>query len=573
MKKFLAAIVISLLGLFSLTGCATNGVQAGSIIRIGLLNDFNSINADNVTADGSLATNQQVAELLNPSFFYIDTDETLTANKDFGSVTVISKQPFRVQYSLTGKAKWSDGQPVTANDLLLSWLAAKNPLDAGFNSSRIGSGLKWASSVPVVAPDGKALTITFDHPIADYRTAVTLNAAAHIVAQRAFGLSDNTAALTRFYDAVSQANLEDQKLIAEQYAQIYLARNLGTLAPKVGAGPYLISNYLPGSKLILKANSSFSWGPLPKIETVELNFLSDATAIMAAMQTGAVDVAAPQESGIATVADLIALAKSAGVTMEIGGSHNIEVILLNFGNTSAFATQSSDPARMAAIRAAFLKLVPIGKILKAMSVDSPVIEARSWIYSDKSSYYAPFTESNGSSEFALQNAEKAQELLKSQNFRLPIDVRVLYDSNNPRSKTEFALLGQYAASVGFNLIDVSSRTPRDVYTTGEFDVYITTEALAGEVGGDPYWFTGSNVTSFADPALDALFADLSGKAEALDQVATLKKIDAELYKAQFGLPLYQVPSMLAYSKRVRSILPSPSGSSATYGYWNWSVSN
>jgi peptide/nickel transport system substrate-binding protein len=572
-KKYLAAVLVVVFGLIGLTGCSSNGLQSGTTIRIGVLKDFNSINADNVTADGSLATNQQVAELLNPSFYYIDTDETLVANKNFGSVKVVSKQPYQVRYSLTGQAKWSDGQAVTANDLLLSWLAARNPLDAGFNSSRVGSGLKWATSVPTVSPDGKSITITFDHPVADYRTVLTVNAAAHIVAQKAFALSDNMAALTRFSDAVLTANLEDQKLIAEQYAQIYLARNLGTLAPKVGAGPYLLANYVDGEKLTLKANPSFSWGPLPRIETVEIKLLSDSTAIMAAMQTGDVDVAAPQESGIATVADLLALAKTTGATLEVGGSHNIEAILLNFGKGSVFATSGADVTKALALRSAFLKLVPVAKILTALSADSPVIESRSWIYSDKSSYYTPFIESNGSSEFTLQNAEQAQELLKSQNVRTPIDIRVLYDSNNPRSKAEFALLNQYAGNVGFNLVDVSSRTPREVYTTGEFDVYITTEALAGEVGGDPYWFTGSSVTSFADPALDALLADLSGKAEASDQVATLKKIDAELFKAQFGLPLYQVPSMLAYSKRVKSIVASPTGSSATYGYWNWSVSN
>lgn len=572
MKKFLVALTVGLLALLGLTACATNGIQGGSVIRLAVLNDFNSINADNVTADGSLATNQQIAALLDPSFYFVDSDEELVPNEEFGTVTVVSKQPYQVRYQLSGKAKWSDGQAVTANDLLLSWLAARNPLDAGFNSSRTGSGLRWANSVPVVSADLKALTITFDHPVADYRTALTINAAAHLVAQRAFDLTDNAAALAQFSAAVATANLEDQKLIAEQYAQIYLARNLGSLAPKVGAGPYLLASFNEGLSMTLKANPAYTWGPLPKIETVEIKFLSDATAIMAAMQSDKIDVAAPQESGIATVADLLGLAKSTGVTLEVGGSHDIEAILLNYGEGSAFATTSTDAAKAVTLRTAFLKLVPLGKILAAMSADSPVIGAKSWIYANKSSYYTPFIQSNGSADFELQNAEQAQELLKANNLRTPVDIRVLYDSNNPRSKKEYALLNQYAGAVGFNLIDVSTKTPREVYTTGEFDAFITTEALAGEVGGDPYWFTGSSATKFADPALDSLLADLSGKTEALDQVATLKKIDAELYKSQFGLPLYQVPSMLAYGKHVKNIIASPLGSSATYGYWNWAVS-
>ncbi len=573
MKKILAALTIVALSLVGLTACSTGGIQVGSAIRVALLNDFNSLNADNVTADGSLETNQEVAALTTPSFYYVDSDETLVANKEFGTVTVVSKQPYQVRYTLTGAAKWSDGQEVSANDLLLSWLAARNPLDAGFNSSRTGSGLKWATSVPVVSSDLKSLTITFDHPVADYRTSLTINAAAHIVAQKAFGVSDNSAALSRFTAAVSTANLEDQKLLAEKYADLYLARNLGTLAPKIGAGAYLVTAFSEGKSLTLKANSNFSWGPAPKIETVEIKFLSDSTAMMAALQSDQIDVASPRESGIATVSDLVALAKSTGSTLEVGGSHSIEAIMLNFGEGSIFASAGNDVTKVSVLRTAFLKMVPIAKILTALSADSPVIEAKSWIYSSKSNYYSPFIETNGSASYIIQNAEQAQELLKQSNFRTPIDVRVLYDQNNPRAKAEFNLLNQYAGIVGFNLIDVSSRNPREVYTTGEFDVYIATESLAGEVGGDPYWFTGSSVTKFADPALDSLLGDLSGKAEAIDQVATLKKIDAQLYASQFGLPLYQVPSMLAYGKKIKSVIASPIGASATYGYWNWSVSN
>ncbi len=573
MKKFLAAVAIAALAALGLTGCSSNGIQSGSAIRIALLNDFNSLNADNVTSDGAIATNKEIAALTSPSFYFLDADESLVSNEEFGTVTVVSKQPYKVRYTLTGAAKWSDGQMVSANDLLLSWLAAKNPLDAGFNSIRSGSGLKWANSVPVVSPDSKSLTVTYEHPVADYRTAMTITAAAHIVAQKAFDTEDARVALTRFSSAVSLANLEDQKQLAAQYSQIYQSRNLGTLAPKVGAGPYLLKAFSQGKSLTLAANPDFTWGPLPKIETVEIKFLSDSTAMMAALQADEIDVASPQESGIATVADLVALAKSTGSTLEIGGSHNIEAIMLNFGEGSAFSAASNDVTKVATIRNSFLRMIPIGKIQTALSSDSPVIEAKSWIYSSKSIYYAPFVETNGSKNFSLQNAEVAQESMKQANVRTPIDIRVLYDQNNPRSKAEFSLLSQYSAAVGFNLIDVSTRNPREVYTTGAFDAYLATVALAGEVGGDPYWFTGSSVTGYADPALDSLLGELAGKAEAMDQVAILKKIDAQLYSSQFGLPLYQVPSMLAYGKKIKSITASPIGSSATYGYWNWSVSN
>ena len=570
MKKIFASIVAALMLCVSLAACSTSGLQAGSVINIAETDDLNSFNADNMTSEASLAVNAEVANLINPSFYYTDATGKLIANEEFGSVTVVSKSPLKVAYQLTGKAKWSDGQAVTADDLLLSWLAARNPADSGFDSIRKGSGLKWTTSAPVVSGDKKTLTITYDRAVADWQSALTITAAAHVVAQRAFALSDASAALIRFEQAIETASVADQTLISEQYGKAYLAREASTL-PLVTAGAYKVESFSPGSELTLKANTSFNWGQPPTIETVKIKFYSDATAMLAAMQQGDVDIAAPAESGIATNGDLISLAKAASAKYEFAASNDIEAVLLNFASTSAFASDKSDVVKAAAIKDAFLKLIPRAKILTALSADNPVLEAKSWIYANSSNFYAPFVQSNGSAAFDIQNAELAGELLKSANVSTPVDIRVLFDSNNPRAKKEFALLGEYAASAGFNLLDASVKDPRTVFTTGEFDAFITTVPLAGEVSGDPYWFTGSSVTGFADPALDKLLVDYSSKSEALDQIAVLKQVDAELYAAKFGLPLYQVPALLVYSKRIKSIVNAPNGGSATYGYWNWAL--
>lgn len=565
MKKFFAAIAILVLSLIGLTACSASGIQAGSQLSIGELVEFNSINGDNVTGDGSRYTNEQIAALVDPGFYFTDAAGTLVANKTFGSVKVISKNPFQVRYSLTGTAKWSDGQQLTASDLLLSWLAAKNPLDAGFNSIRSGSGMQWANSVPVASADQLSLTIKFDHPVSDYKTVLTINGAAHVAAKKAFAIQDNAEALARFDTAVKDANLEDQKLIAASYAEIYLARNLSNPEAKIGAGPYLIESYDPGKALTLKANAAFSWGPPPTIEKVTVRLYSDSTTILAAMQSGLVDIAAPQESGIATIADITALAKSSGAKIEIGASNDVEAVLLNFASGSVFHSDAN-------LRSAFLKLIPTAKIQAALSADSPVIKAKSWIYSNSSNYYQPFIESNGSAAFEIQNAEAAAELIAKVDVRKPIDLRVLYDSDNPRSRQEFTLLGQYANSVGFNLIDVSTKDPREVYLTGQFDAYITTVALAGETGGNPYWFTGNSVTGFKSTEVDQLLATFSTQVDETDRVSTLKKLDGLIYSSQFGLPLYQVPSILVYGKRIKTIVDAPTGGSATYGYWNWTLS-
>ena len=569
MKRIFAAIAAAVLLSTMLAGCSASGVQAGSVLNIGLTDDFNSLNADNVTDEAAIEVNREIANLINPSFFFSDSNGELVANSEFGTVEVLSDSPLTVRYALTGRAKWSDGVKVSARDLMLSWLAARNPADAGFNSMRSGSGLKFATSTPKISADGLSLDVTFDRAVADYKTAMTISAAAHLVSAKAFNETDNSAALARFDQAVNSQNVADQRLLSEQYSQLYLTRGSIFEAAKVSAGAYRVETFEPAASLTLKVNRDFAWGPAPKIETLNIRFYSDATAMLADMQDGLLDLAAPQESGIASNSDLIGLAKVAGANYEFAASNSIEAVLLNFAEGSAFADSSS--ANAPVLREAFLALIPRAKILTSLSVDNPVIEARSWIYSSSSNYYSPFIQSNGSAEFLVQDAEKAQQLLEAANLRTPQDIRVLFDSNNPRAKAEWSLLGEYAAAAGFNLIDVSSSEPRSVFASGEFDVYITTVELAGELNGDPYWFTGGSLGKFTSTKIETLLTQFSAKSKPLEQISVLKDIDGELFASRFGMPLYQVPSLLIYSDRLASVVKAPHGKSATYGYWNWSI--
>ena len=569
MKRFFLFVLGALMLTPALVACTPTSLQQGSVLNIGLTNDFNSLNADNVTGEASLAVNEEISKLTNPSFFFTDAAGVLVPNENFGSVEVVSESPFRVRYALTGKAKWSDGVALSARDLMLSWLAARNPADAGFNTVRAGSGLRFTTSVPVVSADGKAIEITFDRAVADWQTAITVTAAAHVVAQRAFDAESIESAWARFDEAISSANVADQSLLSNQYAQVYLARGSLLEIAKVSAGPYLVKEFQPGQLLSLTVNPDFAWGPAPKIETLNIKFFSDSTAILSAIQDGQVDIAAPQESGIASNADLISLTKVAGARFEFAASTAIEAVLLNFAEGSVFSDSTSPDA--ASLRDAFLKLVPRAKILTALSADNPVIEARSWIYANSSNYYAPFIQSNGSHDYLVQDAERAQELVEQSDAQTPVDVRVLFDANNPRAKKEWQLLGEYASSAGFNLIDVSSKDPRTVFTAGGFDAFITTVKLAAELNGDPYWFTGNSVGKFSSTKIDALLSKYAAETKPLDQISVLKDIDAELYAAKFGLPLYQVPSLLVYGERVASVVKAPYGASATYGYWNWSI--
>lgn len=565
MKRFSALLVAMALAL-GLTGCSNSSIAQNTTINLAILGGFNSINADNVTTLDAAQSNLEIANLVRPSFYYIDKAGALVANEKFGTATLVSKNPFKVEYRLTGEAKWSDGSQLDASDLMLSWLAASNPLDAGFDSVRKASGLDAAPTPPRVSADKLAITVTFTHPVTDWQTGLTIDLAAHLVADKA-----NADIL----DAAKNADLQKQQSIAKAYTELasVTASTANNESLRVSAGPYAISAIDFDKSVTLIANPGFTWGPLPKVEKVIVRFYTDATAMLAAMQAGEVDVAAPEESGIATIKDLTALAKSADAKISLQNSNLVESILLNRGELSVFneLQYSQHPEYASKLRSAFLNLVPRAKILASASEDVETQEAKSFVFAADSQYYQPTVQANGSDEYLIQDAEKAAELVKSTNLRAPILVRVLFDSDSTRAKREFTLISEYAKTAGFELVDVSSQDPRALLKTGEFDVYIIETDLAGEIGGEANQFTSDSSVKFGNPAIDALLVKLSTKAEAIDQIAILKQIDAELFKADFGLPLYRLPAMIAVSKRVQSLTAAPFGRSVTWGYWTWSV--
>lgn len=573
MKKVISAIAAATLVVLSLVGCSPmTSLVPGSTISIGELSSLDSFNADVPTSQGAQEANSDLANLIRPSFFTLDSAGKLVPNTAFGSVKVLSQSPFKVAYKLTGKAKWTDGQQVSAADLMLSWLAARDPLQAGFVSVARGTGLQFTSAIPEISADGLSLTITYDHPVADYKTDLTVSAAAHSVAARAFDLAnDPTAAVKRMTASVAASNIDDEMLLATHYVNAYRFTELNQNNPALllSAGAYNVVSFKAGEGITLKANPSFNWGNTPRVETVNIRLFSDATSILAAMQTKSVDMASLAESGLATLSSLVSIAKSNSDSYRVTASNDIEAVLVNYGADSIFGAKSA--ANATVLRDSILKLIPRSKIQYALNGDSPVIDARSWVYSNASNYYQPFVQSNGSTNYMIQQAEVAAEQMAKLSIAKPVSVRVLYDSDNPRAKQEFELLGQYAASAGFALVDVSSKEPNDVVKTGEFDLYITIVPLAGEVGGSPYWFTATGLTAFADSKLSDLLVQYGSKLKEIDQISVLKDIDSEIYSAGFGLPLYQVPSLLVYSKRVKATVPAPYGGSATYGYWNWQL--
>lgn len=95
--------------------------KVGGRVRIAWNQTFFSYN--NSTGHGNATANANPRYLMAANEFYYDKDLNLINNDSFVTCDLVSENPLTIKYTYNKDAKWSDGVPVTAADLLLQWAA------------------------------------------------------------------------------------------------------------------------------------------------------------------------------------------------------------------------------------------------------------------------------------------------------------------------------------------------------------------------------------------------------------------------------------------------------------------
>jgi peptide/nickel transport system substrate-binding protein len=83
--------------------------------------------------------------------------------------------------------------------------------------------------------------------------------------------------------------------------------------------------------------------------------------------------------------------------------------------------------------------------------------------------------------------------------------------------------------------------------------------------------TSSAVFGYTSSPVDSALEELALASDERDRGAALVKLDKLLVADAYGMPLYEVPSLLVYADRIKGFVPSAYADSATWGYQNWAV--
>ena len=597
----LAFVLVPVLAISACTGqwADTETVTRSGTVVVATGAPFFSYN--DATSYGDSPGNTAIVEATKSSFNSYDAHGNLLEDSSFGNYRVLSMHPFTVRYTINDGVTWSDGTRVDAADLMLSWAAnsgalntpdfdaapyidaetgrftADFPKDVVFFDGATSTGLSHAGATPQISADARSITLRYDRYVPDWKLVLEVGLPAHVVVKHAIGVTDPAKAKSALISAVQHGTTRDLAAISRFWNSGFNLSPAPTNTVPAGlstdlllsTGPYTIADFVADDHLTLTANPKYKGDRKPHIETVTVRFITDPLSQAHALRDGIVDVvAAPGSADLAA-----ALRDIPGARVLTGPAGEYEHLDLQFAQSRSGTFDNP------MVREAFLKVVPRRQILSELvaPVQRQAQLRSSWLFLPGGAHYSASVAANGSAAFDDVDVVGARQLLAQAGVEHP-SVCLLFDSGNPRRKHEFTLLHASAALAGFVVSDCSSPDWANLLgTPGAYDaaLFAWSESNSSTSGAVAVFGTGGqrNYNSYSSPETDALLAELQVATEPAQQAELRQRIDEQLFRDAYGVPLYQFPQLVASGGEISGLAPSARAAGILWNVWEWKSAN
>ncbi|MFC4394851.1 ABC transporter family substrate-binding protein [Arthrobacter sedimenti] len=584
-RRLIQLLVAALSAALVLSGCSGGSAPSvvvgeakrGGSVTVAEVNAFSSFNP--YSAGGNTDINSKIGAITHSGFFYLDDSSKVVRNDKFGHFEKVSDQPLKVKYTVNEGVKWSDGAPIGAADLLLSWAAGSGYYDDVDPAA--GKGTKYFSVAsdttglagtlfPEIGSDGRSITIEYAAPYADWEVAFDVGLPAHVVAAKS-GLNDEEDLVTLLKDAPRGNPEKPASNPALKKVSDFWNTGFNTkIVPDdpalyLSSGPYIVQDIVPEVSMKLVRNRDYTWGAEPWLDEINVRFTGAVPAAVDALRNGQADIISPQPS--AATESLLTGLSSQGITVERYKQSGYDHLDLSF--SGSFANKD--------VREAFLKTVPRQAIMDAVVgtqlPDNKPLDSQ--VFLPGQPKYDDTVKKNGSSDYAKVDIEGAKKLLKDATP----SVRILYNRDNPNRAKSFALIRDSAALAGFRVVDggQGSADWAAALSRGGYDAalsgWIGTEAGVSRVPQIFRTGAGSNFTGYSDGDADKVMEQLAVTTDLGKQDELLAEIDKHIWEDAYGLPLYQTLGTTAFNSRVAGIKTSPGPLGVWWNVWDWRLTN
>jgi peptide/nickel transport system substrate-binding protein len=486
-------------------------LQDGGNLRLALSDfppNFNILNID-----GNSAEVAGMMKATLPRAFIIGPDGSTRIDTNyFTSVELTGTAPQVVTYTINPKAVWSDGTPITWEDIA-SQIHALSGADKTFEIAG-PSGADRVASVTRGVDDRQAV-MTFAKPYAEWRGMFAGNG---MLLPRS---------MTATPEAFNKGQLE---------------------GPGPSAGPFIVTSLDRTTQRIVLSRNPKWWGPRPRLDSVTYLVLDDA-ARLPALQNNTIDA-----SGVGTVDQLTIAQHTLGISIRRAPAAAWSHFTFNGAPGSILSDKALRMAVSKGIdRGTIAKVVQYGLTSDPVALGNHIYVAGQEGYQDNSSV-VPYDPAEAGRELdALGWRLNGQ--FREKNGR-PLVIRDLfYDAQGSR---QFAQIAQHSlAQIGVKL-DLVARAGSGFFTNyinvGAFDIAqfgwlgdaFPLSALTQIYKSDGESNFGRIGSAQIDDAIERTLEELDpGKARVL-----ANDLDKLIWAEGFSLPLTQSPGDVA----VRSTL-------------------
>jgi peptide/nickel transport system substrate-binding protein len=533
LRRFAAVALVAGLTLTACSGGKKETPSAGGSAEVGSTNDINPQDPANLQQGGNLrlaltdfppnfntlhidGNTADTAALMRPTMpraFRIGADGSASLDTDFfTNVELTSTNPQVVTYTINPKAVWSDGTPITWEDIA-SQIQATSGKDKAFAIAATNGSDRVASVVR--GADDRQAVVTFDKPWADWRGM----------------FAGSTVLLPKTMTATPEAFNKAQ---------------LG--GPGPSAGPFIVSNLDRGAQRITLTRNPKWWGAPPLLDSITFLVLADEARIPA-LQNNTIDA-----SGLATLDEMQIARRTEGISIRRAPG----LAWYHFTLNGAPGKILEDPALRRAIAKGIDRKTIADVVLRGLADNPAPLNNHVYVAGQKG-----YQDNSGAVAF---DPEKAKQELDALGWRMNGQFRekdgrqlvirdVLYDSISTR---QFAQIAQNTlAQIGVRLdLDVRPAAGffTDYVTVGNFDI-----AQFGW-GADAFPLASltqiyrtnseSNFGKIGSPEIDAKIEQTVGELDPDKARELANELDKLLFDEVFSLPLTQNPGNVA----VRSTL-------------------
>ncbi len=533
--------VLTVLAPTVLAGCSADAAQQVNYAVDGVLSSYNT----NTVAGAASAGPQAFARVLT-GFSFHGPDGQVLSDGDFGSVSVVGREPLILDYQIADNAVYSDGKPLTCDDMVLTW-AAHSGRFPGFDAASRGGYLDIAGIE--CQPGTKKARVNYlpSRSVVDYAQLFTATSImpSHVIGD-ALGV-DVTAGI-QSGDPVAVAR------IAEAWNTIWDLKVDSDLTRFPSSGPFKIDSVLPEGAVTLVANDRW-WGARPAIQRVTV--WPRGIDVQDRINNGSFQVVdvADGSSGTLTTPDDYQRSD-----IPSGG---IEQLIF-----AAAGPLAAPPARRAVALCTPREVI-------AANARQPVANARLNPVSDDA--YSRLESGPLSDQYNPGNADAARVALEGQT----LSVRIGYRAPNPRLAATIGAITRSCGAAGIIVVDASSDVVGpQALRDGQLDALLASTGGAtgsGSTGSsalDAYTLfagNGNNLPGYSNPQIDGIISSLAVTTDPKEQARLLGDGAPILWVDMPTLPLYRQQRTVIAAKSMFAVQANPTKWGAGWNMDRWVV--